>query len=162
MTGLAPIAVLGGTALVGLTGFCWIIALLFSIQSLDDILGAAVPVLQIFQVCCGWSLDLLVPRLTSPAQDSFGLRGATAAFAINLVVLSFATIGILMASSRAVWSMARDGGFPLSRAFKKVDKRFDVPVNALLVQIFVPTILGLIYLGSTVIFYAFFQVAVVG
>ncbi|TNY20572.1 amino acid/polyamine transporter I [Rhodotorula diobovata] len=140
---LAPIAVLGGTALVGLTGFCWIIALLFSIQSLDDILGAAVPVLQIF-------------------QDSFGLRGATAAFAINLVVLSFATIGILMASSRAVWSMARDGGFPLSRAFKKVDKRFDVPVNALLVQIFVPTILGLIYLGSTVIFYAFFQVAVVG
>ncbi|GAA5913479.1 hypothetical protein JCM8208_005192 [Rhodotorula glutinis] len=135
---LAPIAVLAGTALVGVVGFCWILALLFCIQDVATVTAAPVPVLQIF-------------------QEAFGLRGATAAFAVNLLILTFACIGIVMASSRAVWSMARDDGFPGSRAFKRINKRLDVPVNALLLQVTVPACLLLIYLGSNTIFFAIFQ-----
>jgi choline transport protein len=49
--------------------------------------------------------------------DSFGRTGATVAFLVNILLLAFAVIGIICASSRAVWSMARDGGFPGSKLY---------------------------------------------
>lgn len=70
-----------------------IIALLFAIADIDTVVSSPLPIVQIL-------------------SDSFGLRGATAAFVFNLLILSFACIGIVCASSRAVWSMSRDRGFP--------------------------------------------------
>lgn len=43
-----------------------------------------------------------------------------------------------------------------------MNHRLVVPVNALLLQVTVPAILGLIYLGSDVIFFAFFQLTTIG
>ncbi|GAA5944685.1 hypothetical protein JCM10213_009185 [Rhodosporidiobolus nylandii] len=142
---LAPLAIFGGTAIVGVVGLVWIIALLFCIADVDAVLGTAtgVPVLQIF-------------------EDSFGLRGATAAYVINLLILSFAIIGIICASSRAVWAMSRDKGFPGSVVFSKVQSRLKVPLYACLLQVTVPAILGLIYLGSTSIFFSSFQITTIG
>ncbi|BGO99917.1 hypothetical protein NBRC10513v2_004146 [Rhodotorula toruloides] len=140
---LAPIAVVGGTVIVGVVGFCYIIALLFAIADIDTVVSSPLPIVQIL-------------------SDSFGLRGATAAFVFNLLILSFACIGIVCASSRAVWSMSRDRGFPGSLFFGKVNQTFVVPVNALLLQVTVPAILGLIYLGSNVVFFAFFQLTTIG
>ncbi|GAA6014334.1 hypothetical protein JCM11491_005044 [Sporobolomyces phaffii] len=142
---LAPIAIVGGVAIVGIVGLCYIIALLFCFGDVETVLTTPtlVPTIQIF-------------------QDSFGLRGATAAYAFNLLILAFACIGIVCATSRAVWSMSRDGGFPLSFLFKRVNHRFQVPVNALILQCAIPAVLGLIYLGSNVIFFAFFQLTTIG
>ncbi|GAA5961240.1 hypothetical protein JCM21900_005578 [Sporobolomyces salmonicolor] len=142
---LAPIAVLGGVVLVGIVGFCYIITLLFCIGDVSTVLDTPtlIPVLQIF-------------------EDSFGLHGATAAYLFNLLILAFACVGILCASSRAVWSISRDGGFPLSALFKNVSPTFKVPVNALILQCTIPAILGLIYLGSETIFFAFFQLTTIG
>ncbi|GAA5951990.1 hypothetical protein JCM3765_005161 [Sporobolomyces pararoseus] len=142
---LAPVAVLGGVAIVGLVGLCYIVALLFCIPDVDRVINTPtfVPTIQIF-------------------QDSFGLKGATAAYCFNLLILAFACIGIVCATSRAVWSMSRDGGFPLSFVFKRVNHRFQVPMNALILQSVVPAILGLIYLGSETIFFAFFQLTTIG
>ncbi|GAA5833898.1 hypothetical protein JCM3766R1_002462 [Sporobolomyces carnicolor] len=140
---MAPIAIVGGVAIVGIVGFCYIIALLFAIPDVDPVITSFVPTIQIF-------------------QDSFGLKGATAAYCFNLLILAFACIGIVCATSRAVWSMSRDGGFPLSFVFKRVNHRFQVPLNALVLQSVVPAILGLIYLGSQTIFFAFFQLTTIG
>jgi len=73
---LAPIAIFGGVAIVGLVGFAYIIALLFCIGDVDSVLNTPtyVPTIQIF-------------------MDSFGLRGATAAYCFNLLILAFACIG---------------------------------------------------------------------
>lgn len=46
--------------------------------------------------------------------------------------------------------------------FKRVNHRFQVPVNALILQCAIPAVLGLIYLGSNVIFFAFFQLTTIG
>ncbi|GAA6061213.1 hypothetical protein JCM10212_001534 [Sporobolomyces blumeae] len=142
---LAPIAILGGVVIVGIVGFVYIITLLFCIGDIDRVLSTPtfIPVLQIF-------------------QDSFGLRGATAAFGFNLLILGLACVGIVCATSRAVFAMSRDGGFPLGVVFKRVNHRFQVPMYALILQCTVPAILGLIYLGSTTIFFAFFQLTTVG
>ncbi|GAA5917261.1 hypothetical protein JCM6882_009264 [Rhodosporidiobolus microsporus] len=143
---LAPLAIFGGTAVVGVVGFCWIITLLFCIgPDVDGVLGSptGVPVLQMF-------------------MNAFGRGGATAAFAINLLLLAFAVIGIICASSRAVWSISRDGGFPGSVLFRRVNHSLQVPVYACILQVTVPAILGLIYLGSTTIFFAFFQLTTIG
>ncbi|GAA6022788.1 hypothetical protein JCM10207_000417 [Rhodosporidiobolus poonsookiae] len=142
---LAPIAIFGGTAVIGLVGFVWIITILFC---MGDVMGAigsptGIPVLQVF-----W--------------DAFGLKGAAAAFMINLILLGFAIIGIIAASSRAVWSMSRDGGFPGSTLFGKVNHKLQVPVYACLLQVTVPALLGLIQFGSSSIFAAFFQMTTVG
>lgn len=90
------------------------------------------------------------------------MHGATAAFVINLLILAFAVIGIQLASSRSVYSMSRDGGFPGGKLFRKVNKTLNVPVYALLLQISVPIILGFLSLATTIIFYAFFQLTTEG
>ncbi|EMS23007.1 hypothetical protein NBRC10512_004680 [Rhodotorula toruloides] len=121
---LAPTAVVGGTVIVGVVGFCDIIALLFSILDIDTVVSSPLPIVQIL-------------------QDSFGLRGSTAAFVFNLPVLAFACIGIVCASSCAVLSMSRDRSFPGSLFFGKINPTLRVPVNALLLQVTVPAILGM-------------------
>ncbi|GAA5823962.1 hypothetical protein JCM11251_003360 [Rhodosporidiobolus azoricus] len=143
---LAPLAIFGCVVVVGVVGFAWIISLLFCFGTdVDGVLGSptGVPVFQVF-------------------IDAFGRAGATAAFAINLLLLAFAVIGIICASSRAVWSMSRDGGFPGSVLFRRVNSSLQVPVYACILQITVPAILGLIYLGSQTIFLAFFQLTTIG
>ncbi|GAA5993504.1 hypothetical protein JCM10908_000621 [Rhodotorula pacifica] len=140
---LAPIAVVGGVGIVGIVGFVYIIALLFSISDVDSVLAAPVPAIKIF-------------------TDSFGLNGAAAAYAFNLLILYLACVGIICASSRAVWSMSRDRGFPLAKLFRRVDPRLKVPVWAVALQTLVPIILGIIYLGSEIIFYSFFQLTTIG
>ncbi|GJN92307.1 hypothetical protein Rhopal_005337-T1 [Rhodotorula paludigena] len=142
---VAPIAVFGGTAIVCIVGFLYIITLLFCVQDVTSILETptGVPPYQVF-------------------IDAFGLHGATAAFVINLLILAFAVIGIQLASSRSVYSMSRDGGFPGGKLFRKVNKTPNVPVYALLLQISVPIILGLLSLATTIIFYAFFQLTTEG
>jgi len=47
-------------------------------------------------------------------------------------------------------------------SFKRVNHRFQVPLNALILQVTIPAILGLIYLGSATIFFAFFQLTTIG
>lgn len=142
--------------------------LLFCISDVDNVVGTAtlIPLLQIF-------------------QDSLGLSGATFCLVLNLVSLFLAMCGILCAGSRIVWSMARDKGLPFSGvcvspplpfwrlgnadtpwffSFRlgRVDPTFFVPIWALALNCFVPAILIFIYLGSTTIFFAFFQITTIG
>lgn len=70
-------------------------------------------------------------------------------YRIPLVCLLFAAITIMTTSSRMVYAFARDGGLPASRFFARVDKRLNVPLNALYLTTALVIIFGLIFLGSS-------------
>jgi amino acid transporter len=72
-----------------------------------------------------------------------------------LGIWAFAAIGSLTAASRCTWAFSRDGGIPGSQWWKKVNPRFGVPLNGLILSTVVCALLGLIYLGSSAAFNAF-------
>jgi amino acid transporter len=52
-------------------------------------------------------------------------------------------------SSRITHAFARDKGLPFSKFFATVDKRFDVPINSLILTSIIVAVFGCIYLGSS-------------
>lgn len=178
---LAPIAVFGGVAIVGVVGFCYILALLFSIgNNLDAVLTAPVPVIQIFTVSapqrsnncsrahilgCLRTLSgsMALPRHTpstfssciSPAPASFARRpGRCGPCRETAVSLSPSCTS----SCQPTEDLSSLPDRPLDDRFGRVNKTLRVPIWALALQTIVPIILSFIYLGSDIIFYAFFQV----
>jgi choline transport protein len=64
----------------------------------------------------------------------------------------FIIVGTNLAGSRLAWSMARDKAFPYSEYFAVVNKRFGIPLRAMLAIVVVDLIIGLIVLGSDLAF----------
>jgi choline transport protein len=98
----------------GIMTFPWIIAVMFCITDLPGILNGPVgtlgPTAQIFYDVSG------------------GNQAATIGLTIFLPLMDFCGTGcsVITATSRVVWSFARDGGLP--EAFSRVDDRTKVPV----------------------------------
>lgn len=65
------------------------------------------------------------------------------------------------ASSRCTWAFARDGAIPGSKWWKQVNRKLDVPLNAMYLVLIVQILLGLIYFGSSTAFNAFSGVGVI-
>lgn len=121
------------------TGVVYLIPLNFVLTRIPDLL--AVASLQ--------PMPLLFKYVVGSAGGAFGL------LFLILGIWLFAAIGSLTAASRCTWSFSRDGGIPGSGMWKKVNKRFGLPVNALILSTIVDALLGLIYLGSSAAFNAF-------
>ena len=66
-----------------------------------------------------------------------------------LIIVNMNTAG-----SRIAWSMARDRAFPFSDYFAKVNKRFTMPLRAMMGFIVLNLLIGLLVLGSDLAFYA--------
>lgn len=79
-----------------------------------------------------------------------------------LGVTLFCSISISVAASRTTWAFARDNAIPLSRVWSRVNKRFGVPIWALVLLTVVQALLGLIQLGSSSAFVAFTSAGVIG
>lgn len=86
------------------------------------------------------------------------------------------TIGSVTSGSRLLWAMGRDGGAPCSKLYvllvhianlyrwcdanrtlrmSRIDRRFNVPVNAILAVALFNILFGLLYLGPSVAFNAY-------
>ena len=95
-------------------------------------------------------------------KNAVGSPGGSLGVLIPLMVLAiFCGIGCTTASSRCAWAFARDGAIPFSKQWMKVNKKLDVPVNAMVLCMVVELVLGLIYFGSPVAFNAFSGVGVI-
>lgn len=66
----------------------------------------------------------------------------------------FIVVGTNTAGSRLAWSMARDRAFPYSSYFATVNKRFGIPLRAMIAILVIDLIIGLIVLGSDFAFQA--------
>lgn len=82
-------------------------------------------------------------------KAAIGSSGGAFGLLIGIMILSLICgVACTTAASRCTWAFARDGAIPGSGIWKKVNRRFDVPLNALLLVVVVQVLLGLIYFGS--------------
>lgn len=95
-------------------------------------------------------------------KDAIGNSAGTFCLLIPLLVLGvICGVGCVTATSRCTWAFARDGGIPGSGWWSVVNKRLNMPFNALLLGMAVETALGLIYFGNTAAYNAFSGVGVI-
>ncbi|KAJ4348733.1 uncharacterized protein N0V89_010111 [Didymosphaeria variabile] len=140
-----PKAIVLSVAAAGVTGIIYLIPILFVLPDVQMLLDVA----------NGQPIGLLFKTVTGSAGGGFGL------LFLILGILFFAGTGALTAASRCTYAFARDGAIPGSRLWKRVDKRFDIPLWALVLSTLVDCVLGLIYFGSSAAFNSFTGVATI-
>ena len=118
------------------SAWLYLIALFYAISDLDAVLSgeSKLPVAEIYRQATGSS-----------------------AGTIGLLLLLFLPIipcamGGYLASSRILWTLARDGAAPYSKSLAQVSGRFRNPANAIIICGVIATLLGCIYLGSSTAF----------
>ncbi|EUC42809.1 hypothetical protein COCMIDRAFT_102520 [Bipolaris oryzae ATCC 44560] len=140
-----PKAIVLSVAAAGVTGVIYLIPILFVLPDVQMLLDVA----------NGQPIGLLFKTVTGSAGGGFGL------LFLILGILLFAGTGALTAASRCTYAFARDGAIPGSRLWARVDKRFDIPLMALVLSTIVDCLLGLIYFGSSAAFNSFTGVATI-
>ena len=140
-----PKAIVLSVAAAGVTGVIYLIPILFVLPDIQMLLDVA----------NGQPIGLLFKTVTGSAAGGFGL------LFLILGILIFAGTGALTAASRCTYAFARDGAIPGSHLWSQIDKRFDIPLLALVLSTVVDCLLGLIYFGSTAAFNAFTGVATI-
>lgn len=140
-----PRAMVLSVAAAAVTGIVYLLPINFVLPAIEPLL--AVASLQ--------PMPLLYKEVTGSAGAALGL------LCLILGIWVFAAIGSLTAASRCTWAFSRDGGIPASGWWKKVDQKFGIPVNSLILSTIVCALLGLIYLGSSAAFNAFTGVATI-
>ncbi|OWT40520.1 GabA permease [Cryptococcus neoformans Bt1] len=140
-----PRAMVLSVAAAAVTGLFYLLPINFVLPAIEPLL--AVASLQ--------PMPLLYKEVTGSAGAALSL------LFLILGIWVFAAIGSLTAASRCTWAFSRDGGIPASGWWKKVDERFGIPVNSLILSAVVCALLGLIYLGSSAAFNAFTGVATI-
>lgn len=135
---------MGMTVLIGVvTVIPWTLAFMFSAQDFDKISSSALPIMELYYQALRHS------------------RAGAAFFTTWLLFVYFgACIACTVSTSRQIWAFARDNGMPFSDHLSKVDKRFEVPVNAALFTGVFCTLYGLIYIGSTTAFNSFIAMSI--
>lgn len=95
-------------------------------------------------------------------KEAVGSAGGAFGLLFPLMVLALMCgIGCTTAASRCTWAFARDGAIPGSKWWATVNKKLDVPLNAMMLSMVIQIILGVIYFGSTAAFNAFSGVGVI-
>ena len=140
-----PKAIVLSVVAAGLTGIIYLVPILFVLPDIEELLGVA----------SGQPIGLLFKTVTGSAGGGFGL------LFLILGIWFFAGVGALTASSRCTYAFARDGAIPGSRLWKRIDKRFNIPLWGLVLSVIVNCLLGLIYFGSTAAFASFTGVATI-
>lgn len=140
-----PKAMVLSVIAAGITGIFYLIPVLFVLPDVDALIAVAT----------GQPIGLVFKTATGSAGGGFGL------LFLILGILFFAGVGSLTATSRCLYAFSRDGAVPGSKLWSKVNKTFDIPLNALIFSTVVMALLGLIYLGSSAAFNAFVGAATI-
>lgn len=93
-----------------------------------------------------------------PTIIKTAVGSSAAAFVLNiplLILIFVCMVGCTTSASRCVWAFSRDGGIPGSPIWKRVNPKFDLPINAIILSMTAQILLGFIYFGSTAAFNAF-------
>jgi amino acid transporter len=140
-----PRAIVLSVVGAGITGVVYLLPILFVLPPVEVLLG----------VMNGQPIGLLFKIVTGSASGGFGL------LFLLLGVWMFAGTGALTASSRCTYAFARDGAIPGHNIWRKVNKRLDVPLYAIVLSTIIDCLLALIYLGSSAAFNSFTGVATI-
>lgn len=140
-----PKAMVGTIVINTLAGLLFLIPVVFVLPDIPMLVGLASgqPIPTIF-------------------KSAVGSEGGAIGLLIPIMVLGILCgVGCTTASSRCTWAFARDGAIPGSPLWMKVNKKLDVPLNAMMLSMVVQLLLGLLYFGSYAAFNAFSGVGVI-
>ena len=129
---LAPIAVVGSIVGSWIIGLAYMLALLFSVQSIPSIQSTsyAIPIAQLYYDAVGPKLTLMCLTFICLAQ----FMAAVTAFT---------------ASSRLFYALARDNAFPAKKAYTSLN-RFQAPYVGVWTSVLVGCIVSCAYIGSPI------------
>ncbi|KAK5169371.1 uncharacterized protein LTR77_005346 [Saxophila tyrrhenica] len=133
----------------GLMGFGMILALLFCMGDVNEVLNSTV------------SLTSGYPFIQIYYNATQSLAGTNAMICVSLVIVIMAHFGLMAGCSRTAWAFARDGGLPFSNFFDHVGHKSQVPFRAIMLSVTIQVLLGLINIGSYYAFSAFVNSAAV-
>ncbi|KAF2157317.1 amino acid transporter [Myriangium duriaei CBS 260.36] len=139
-----PVAMLGTIILNTIIGLVFLIPLMF-------VLPADVA-------------SLILNAQPVPVIVSNAVGNQTGSFLLLLPLMVLAVIcgiGCTTAASRCIWSFARDGAVPGFQLWSQVNRKLDVPLNAMMLSMVVQILLGAIYFGSYAAYNAFSGVGVI-
>ncbi|KAJ5677035.1 uncharacterized protein N7477_002668 [Penicillium maclennaniae] len=131
------VAIFWGYLLNGIMAAILLITYLFATPSVEDSLNDATgfPFLYVFK----------------QATSTAGVNGLAA---IVLLPVIFSNILFNAATSRQTFAFARDNGLPFSRWIGKIDKKRQIPINAIALSCTISCALSLINIGSETAFNA--------
>ncbi|EEB91537.1 hypothetical protein MPER_10084, partial [Moniliophthora perniciosa FA553] len=140
---LAPVAVVSSIAGSWLIGLAYMLALLFSVQSIPSIQSTsfAIPIAQLYYDAIGPKLTLMCLTVICLAQ----FMAAVTAFT---------------ASSRLFYALARDNAFPARKAFMALN-RYQAPYVGVWTSVLVGCVVSCAYIGSVIAFNAILSSAAV-
>jgi amino acid transporter len=140
---MVPKAMVGTIVINFVAGLLFLIPVCFVMPELSLLINSSQPTPVIFKHAIGNSAGAFC--LTIPL----------------LVLGIICGVGCVTATSRCTWAFARDGGIPGSGWWRIVDKKFNIPLNAMALGMVIEIALGAIYFGSTAAYNAFSGVGVI-
>ncbi|KAF4440352.1 hypothetical protein F53441_12300 [Fusarium austroafricanum] len=143
---IVPRSIMGSICINGLLGFAMVIAMLYSATDIDAAITTPTgyPFMEIF-------------------YQATGSIGGTAGMVSLIIVMTLsATVGVIASTSRMLWAFARDNALPFSSTLAKVEPRTNMPVWSITITSLISCIIGLINLGSSVVYNAIVSVAISG
>ncbi|PSK46418.1 Choline transport protein [Elsinoe australis] len=126
-----PRAIMNALWVNGTMGFLLLVTVLFSIPNLEE--AAADP--------SGFSFFGVVRTAWSTVGFSYVLW-------IMTTLIFLGNIPFAASTARLTFALARDGALPFSKFFAKVDRRFHVPANAILLSMSISAAMAFVNLGS--------------
>ncbi|KAK2808798.1 hypothetical protein FQN50_004471 [Emmonsiellopsis sp. PD_5] len=130
---IVPWCMVSTALLNGSLGFIMLLTFLFTMGDLEAVLSPAT----------GFSF-------ITAFMNATGSKAATTGLACILLVLEVCSaISVLATVSRQSFAFARDNALPFSPFFARVNNRFKIPINAILISTVITILLSLINVGST-------------
>ena len=130
-----PIAIGLQMSIGFITGFIYLLSIMYVINDFDALVSAAYPLSEIYR------------------QGAGSVAGATGLLFLILPCIAISLVGLYLTAGRVLWTLARDKATPFPRHLSKVHNH--VPVTTTILTAVLVTILGCIYLGSLTAFNAF-------
>ncbi|KAF2020655.1 amino acid transporter [Aaosphaeria arxii CBS 175.79] len=132
-----PIAIGLQYAIGFITGFTYLISIMYAINDYDALFESAYPIAEIYR------------------QGTGSVAGATGLLSLVMICIAICLVGLYITAGRTLWTLARDKATPFPSQLSKVHPKLEVPVLTTLLSGVLVTILGCIYVGSTTAFNAF-------
>ena len=129
-----PKAIMSSVLVNAALGFIMVITLCFTLGDVEAISTSPTgyPFIQIFY------------------NSTQSYAGTNVMVTILIVTLMSSCISEIATASRQIWSFARDRGTPFASTIAKVTPGWNIPLNAVMISLFVTICLSLINIGSTV------------
>ncbi|KAL2214427.1 amino acid transporter [Sarocladium strictum] len=129
-----PLAILLQVSIGFVTGLCYLISLMYSINDYDALFTSPYPIAEIYR------------QATGSAAGAIGL------LSLIMLCIALTVTGLYITAGRTLWTLARDGATPFPGFLGHVDTRFHVPLGSTIVTAVLVSVLGAIYVGNTTAF----------